>query len=311
MSRYNSQFSGSQIDSAISQVLSGYQIAVLTSSLNVSGSLNVYGDITASNARVTASLWVSGSTVFTGSVDITGSLNFKGKPILILSTSNFMSVYDNSDSFVIMNVGKNPFPVYGVVFNAGDITQDNNGTQISLSDYQKEIDLTSLGIVKLGDTNGTTTKLIVDVVRSKVDITGSLNVNTIIAGLNNTYNTITTRDGSDQIVIKSLEDKSLPSGDVNTSITLTPSTLTFQGAQGAPSAVVNYIELKTVAAYSTIDLNADYVRFEDSNVEISGSLNVSGSIEPISGSSLILLSPNGTRFKLTVDDYGIVSASLA
>lgn len=208
MSRYNSKYSGSQIDGAISYVLNGYPLAVGTGSLKASGSVEI-----------------------TGSLDITGSFNFKGKPILILSTSNFMSVYDNSDSLVIMNVGKNPFPVYGVVFNAGDITQENNGTQISLSDYQKEIDLTSLGIVKLGDTNGTTTKLIVDVVRSKVDITGSLKVK------------------------------------------------------------------------GTLDVSG--------STQLTGSLNVSGSIEPISGSSLILLSPDGTRFKLTVDNSGVVSASLA
>jgi len=260
MSRYNSQFSGSQIDSAISNVLSGYQIAVLTSSLNISGSLNVYGDITASNARITASLWVSSSTKFGNtSTDVhqfTGSLN------ILSGSTKFEYNGDTYIDFQDWGIGGTR-AIFGV--NSQSLLTFIKGTTPTTTL------LSSNGDVKVG--------------YNQYGILSVASSNGVVVG-NTDYGV-----GAHWLFIASGSDSY-----INGNFRINGSLLGYN--------VLNKLQIgHDTALTGSFEVNGD--------TQLTGSLNVSGSIEPISGSSLILLSPNGTRFKLTVDDFGVVSSSLA
>jgi hypothetical protein len=242
MSRYNSQFSGSQIDGAISYVLNGYPIDnyIATESLKITGSLSVSGDITGSNLRVT-SLQASGSTKMTGSFEVTGSINVLG----VVNITGSMNLTGNET-------------VFGSIYATS-----------SLSDFYIALLNTGKPTLQLWNRNP--------------------------AGVL----------GDAQIMLRTNN-----AGAIEDSFYIT---------KGAGNEVFPMFKNNTIFTNSTgsiifTDRNNTNRIFEidtsNNKLNLTGSLNVSGSIEPVSGSSIVLLSPNGTRFKLIVDDSGVVSSSL-
>jgi len=240
MSRYNSAYSGSQIDWAVASVISGYPLAVGTGSLILSGTLNVQDGIT-------------GSLLGTASyADTATSSSYALSSSYAISAS-----YAETASYVVTSLTASYFQTASITPSAS--WAGNAYWTESLA-----------GLISR---------------QSDVDITGSLRVK---------------GNYGDSLTVSSSGEILTIADGITFNSYLKP--IYFQTLVGGNIQFNSADEIAMTGANGTYFTN---------NIRITGSLNVSGSTEIISGSSLILSSPDGTRWSLTVSDTGVVSASAA
>jgi len=282
MSRYNSAYSGSQIDWAVASVISGYPLAVGTGSLILSGTLNVQDGITGS--LLGTSSWSDNSVTasYFQTASITPSASWAGNAYWTESLAGLISRESDVEITGSLNVN-------GSLEVVGGITGSGN--------------LRISGDTKLSDLN-----VVGNITASNIEISGSTGATTYIQGKLRDFNPygngphleIKSADGVDGFQSARLGgDLILRAG---TGVGGGGNVYIYAGNKGSGISEKQIILVGNITG-SNLQMSGD--------VNITGSLNISGSTEIISGSSVILSSPDGTRWALTVSDTGVVSASAA
>ena len=286
--RYNSNYSGSQIDAVI---------ALITDD---SGNLSITGSLlgTASYADQAMS---SSYTLNAESASYALSASYE---------INYETSSSYADYAVSASSAGNAYwteSLAGLISRESDVeitgSLNVNGSLEVVGGITGSGNLRISGDTKLSDLN-----VVGNITASNIEISGSTGATTYIQGKLRDFNPygngphleIKSADGVDGFQSARLGgDLILRAG---TGVGGGGNVYIYAGNKGSGISEKQIILVGNITG-SNLQMSGD--------VNITGSLNISGSTEIISGSSVILSSPDGTRWALTVSDTGVVSASAA